>query len=135
MRLAVDGLVHLSTVLERADNPYARRRCRPIVSKECVNQRPPFYADVAKFPVFLIDRIAPGPFRRTTVDEPSDRGPAETAPLWPPVKTGFDLVHRAAGMLKNQDALSGSGRPLPGTDPRRRQPGGRRRQAQALDRA
>jgi hypothetical protein len=28
--------------------------------------------------------------------------------LWPPVKIGFDLVHRAAGILKNQDALSGS---------------------------
>jgi len=27
--------------------------------------------------------------------------------LWPPVKIGFDLVHRAAGILKNPDALAG----------------------------
>jgi hypothetical protein len=28
--------------------------------------------------------------------------------LWPPVKIGFDLVHRAAGILKNPEALAGS---------------------------
>lgn len=28
--------------------------------------------------------------------------------MWSPVKIGFDLVHRAAGILKNREALAGS---------------------------
>ncbi len=37
-----------------------------------------------------------------------DGGLGETTDLWPPVKTGFGFVHRAAGILRNQEGLVGA---------------------------